>query len=104
MKQGYSHMVLVEEDLELSPDFLAFFRETAWLLHVDHSLWCVSAWNDNGFKETARNENRLFRTGYFPGLGWMLRSNLWTDELASKWPLKASTGWDHWMRLTSVAK
>ena len=104
VERAYTHMILLEEDLVVSPDFLALFRETAWLLHVDHSLWCVSAWNDDGFRSLASNEARLFRTGYFPGLGWMLRRQLWVDELAAIWPEAASTGWDHWMRLSSVSK
>lgn len=57
----------------MSPDFLSLFQETAWLLEADPSLWCVSAWNDLGFQGVATNHKRLFRTDYFPGLGWMLR-------------------------------
>ena len=41
-----------------------------------------------------------FRTSYFPGLGWMLRRQLWL-ELGPKFPLQA---WDHWMRLDSTSK
>jgi len=104
VEEGYSHMILLEEDLVVAPDFLSLFTETAWLLHADHSLWCVSAWNDNGFKGVVSNENRLFRTDYFPGLGWMLRSQLWLEELQEKWPEAASTGWDHWMRVSSTHK
>ena len=29
----------------------------------------------------------LYRTDFFPGLGWMLTKNLWI-ELKPKWPLK----------------
>ena len=34
---------------------------------------------------------RLFRTSYFPGLGWMMARELW-QELGPAWPL------DHWVR------
>ncbi|XP_078330454.1 alpha-1,3-mannosyl-glycoprotein 2-beta-N-acetylglucosaminyltransferase-like [Crassostrea virginica] len=35
-------------DLDISPDFYEYFSATFPVLHQDPSLWCVSAWNDNG--------------------------------------------------------
>ena len=35
-----------------APDFLIFFEQTAPLLDLDSTLWCVSTWNDNGFVTT----------------------------------------------------
>ena len=43
---------------------------------------------------------QLFRTDFFPGLGWMLRRALW-EELSPAFPLEH---WDHWMRLASTSK
>ena len=40
------------------------------------------------------------RTSYFPGLGWMMRRQLW-QELTPYWPKQ---GWDHWMRLNTTSK
>ena len=70
----YEFAIFIENDLILAPDFLWFFRSTAPLLERDPSLWCVSSWNDNGFGEIVGDERRLFRTDYFPGLGWMIRN------------------------------
>ena len=75
------------------------FEATAVLLEKDPTLWCVSSWNDNGFKHLAKDARKLFRTSYFPGLGWMMRRELWL-ELAPKWPKEH---WDHWMRMTSTS-
>jgi len=94
---GFEYAAFVEGDLEVSPDFVWYFRLAAPLLEADPSLFCVSAFHDNGFKGLARDERRLFRTDYFPGLGWMIRKDTW-DLLRDKWPLKPTTGWDHWMR------
>lgn len=96
-KSGYEFAILVETDLVLSPDFLWYFRITAPLLQEDPSLWCVSAWNDNGFKDLVSNETNLFRTDYFPGLGWMMRNDTWAS-IRGIWPRFPSTGWDHWIR------
>lgn len=62
----------------------------------DPSLWCISAWNDNG-KENLIDASRidlLYRTDFFPGLGWMLSKEIWT-ELSIKWP---KSFWDDWIR------
>ena len=40
------------------------------------------------------------RTSYFPGLGWMLRRELWL-EIGREFPDQA---WDHWMRLNTTSK
>lgn len=75
------------DDLNVAPDFFEYFLATHELLKNDESLWCVSAWNDNG-KATVIDETRgdlLYRSDFFPGLGWMLTRKLWA-ELAPKWP------------------
>ena len=38
----------ISDDLDISPDFYEYFSATFKILHEDDSLWCVSAWNDNG--------------------------------------------------------
>jgi len=93
---GFDQVIVVEDDLEISPDFFEYFSATLPLLKQDKSLWCVSAWNDNGkaglINETA--PELLYRTDFFGGLGWMLTKELWS-ELMVKWP---RSYWDDWMR------
>ena len=36
------------DDLEVAPDFFSYFSALRFLLEEDPSVWCVSAWNDNG--------------------------------------------------------
>lgn len=38
--------------------------------------------------------HRLYRTDFFPGLGWMMARALW-EEIGGDWP---EQNWDHWMR------
>lgn len=98
---SHSHVIVVEDDMVFSPDFLHFFQVTAVLLEKDPSLWCVSSWNDNGHADGFDwRPERLLRTSYFPGLGWMMRAPLW-QEIGASWPPQA---WDHWIRLSSVAR
>eukprot|EP00439_Symbiodinium_sp_Y106_P046449 s961_g5.t3 len=97
-RQQFEFAIFLENDLLVSPDFLWLFRAAAWLLLEDPSLFCVSAWNDNGFPGLVSNESKLFRTDYFPGLGWMIHKSTWLGLLKEEWPRFPSTGWDHWLR------
>ena len=94
VERNHSHVILLEDDMLFASDFLLLFEATAPLLEADPTLWCVSSWNDNGFGYLSLNSTRLFRAGYFPGLGWMMRRELWMS-IRDRWPLQH---WDHWMR------
>ncbi|GAV09321.1 hypothetical protein RvY_18884-2 [Ramazzottius varieornatus] len=93
-KYNHSAVIITEDDLDISPDFFEYFAGTYPLLVVDKSLWCISAWNDNGKAGLIANAPELlYRTDFFPGLGWMLRRELWA-ELGPKWPDKfVSCSW-----------
>ncbi|XP_055603451.1 alpha-1,3-mannosyl-glycoprotein 2-beta-N-acetylglucosaminyltransferase [Uranotaenia lowii] len=95
-KQGFEAVIIVEDDLSIAPDFYEYFLGTYPILKKDRSLWCISAWNDNG-KEGLIDGNAgdlLYRSDFFPGLGWMLAKELW-NELEPKWP---KAFWDDWIR------
>jgi len=93
---GHKQVIIVEDDLEVSPDFYEYFLATLPLLRQDPSLLCVSAWNDNGKAGLIDEEavDKLYRTDFFPGLGWMMTSETWS-ELGVKWP---RSYWDDWLR------
>eukprot|EP00930_Biecheleria_cincta_P033670 TRINITY_DN23327_c0_g1_i2.p1 TRINITY_DN23327_c0_g1~~TRINITY_DN23327_c0_g1_i2.p1 ORF type:complete len:685 (+),score=123.34 TRINITY_DN23327_c0_g1_i2:62-2116(+) len=96
-RKSFEFAIFLESDLLVAPDFLWYFRASAWLLEEDPSLFCISAWNDNGFPGQVSDETKFFRTDYFPGLGWMIQNTTWT-YLRNIWPRFPSTGWDHWLR------
>ena len=39
-------MIILEEDLDVSPDIFWYFYQLLRVLEEDQSLYCVSAWND----------------------------------------------------------
>ena len=90
----FSHAILLEDDMHISPDFYSYFRRTRTLLDNDPTLMCVSAWNDNGRAPLAHDPRQLYRSDCFPGLGWMLSRRLW-EELGPRWP---KGFWDDWLR------
>uniref|UniRef100_A0A914Y5K7 Alpha-1,3-mannosyl-glycoprotein 2-beta-N-acetylglucosaminyltransferase n=1 Tax=Panagrolaimus superbus TaxID=310955 RepID=A0A914Y5K7_9BILA len=99
---GYKTVIITEDDLDLSQDFFSYFESTKHLLYEDDSIWCISAWNDNGASDLVDQEKSetLYRTDFFPGLGWMLKSKLW-EELSPIWP---EVYWDDWLRRQDIRK
>jgi alpha-1,3-mannosyl-glycoprotein beta-1,2-N-acetylglucosaminyltransferase len=86
-------VIILEEDIQIAPDFFDYFQATSDLLDQDPSLFAVSAFNDNG--HLVKDPTRLLRSDFFPGLGWMMTRKLWKGELEQKWP---SGYWDDWLR------
>ncbi|PRP75643.1 alpha-1,3-mannosyl-glycoprotein 2-beta-N-acetylglucosaminyltransferase-like isoform 1 [Planoprotostelium fungivorum] len=90
----FDNVIILEDDLQIAPDFFSYFVRLAPLLDEDPSIFCVSAWNDNGRKEYIKDPEALYRSDFFPGLGWMLNRNVWA-ELSDRWP---KAFWDDWLR------
>ncbi|KAI5315260.1 hypothetical protein L3X38_044436 [Prunus dulcis] len=84
-KHNFSRVIILEDDMEIAPDFFDYFESTAALLDKDKSIMAVSSWNDNGQKQFVHDPKVLYRSDFFPGLGWMLARSTW-DELSPKWP------------------
>ncbi|KAM9848535.1 protein O-linked-mannose beta-1,2-N-acetylglucosaminyltransferase 1 [Aulostomus maculatus] len=97
--------VVLEEDLDVSIDFFSFLSQTVHLLDEDDSLYCISAWNDQGYEHTAEDPALLYRVESMPGLGWVLKKSLYKDELEPKWPTPEKLwDWDMWMRMPEQRK
>lgn len=47
-------VVIVEDDLLFSPDFLEYLEANAPVLERDPTTFVLSAWNDNGYKGRVR--------------------------------------------------
>merc|ERR1719440_2551312 len=63
-------------------------------------MFCVSAWNDNGDNTLVSDPRGVFRTEFFPGLGWMMDRRFW-DEVRDRW---AVAYWDEFMRRPDVRR
>ncbi|KAH7278964.1 hypothetical protein KP509_38G066700 [Ceratopteris richardii] len=93
-------VIILEDDMEIAPDFFEYFEATGKLLETDRSLMAISSWNDNGQRQFVQDPEALYRSDFFPGLGWMLTRDLW-QELSPKWP---KAYWDDWLRLNETRK
>ncbi|KAF9603681.1 hypothetical protein IFM89_037444 [Coptis chinensis] len=90
-KHNFARVIILEDDMEISVDFFDYFEAAATLLEKDKTIMAVSSWNDNGQKQFVHDANSLYRSDFFPGLGWMLTKSTW-DELSPKWP-RAYPSW-----------
>lgn len=97
---GFQRVIFLEEDLEVSPDFFSYFAAMVPLAEKDPDVFCVSAWNDNGLANLVSDNTAVFRTDFFPGLGWLMTANMW-GEVRDRWP---SAFWDEFMRRPDVRK
>lgn len=61
---------MLEEDIDVAPDFFSYFSQTVGLLEEDQSVYCVSAWNDQGYAHSTADPALLYRVETMPGLGW----------------------------------
>lgn len=72
--------------------YCSYFSQTRRLLEEDETLYCISAWNDQGYEHTSDDPSLLYRVETMPGLGWILKRSLYKDELESKWPSPEKVG------------
>lgn len=100
IENNFPRVIILEDDMEIAPDFFAYFEATSALLDKDKSVMAVSSWNDNGQVQFVHDPRALYRSDFFPGLGWMLSKSIW-EELSPKWP---KAYWDDWVRLKEVHK
>ncbi|XP_062212836.1 alpha-1,3-mannosyl-glycoprotein 2-beta-N-acetylglucosaminyltransferase-like [Phragmites australis] len=98
IKHNFVRVIILEDDMEIAPDFFDYFEAAAKLLDNDKTIMAVSSWNDNGQKKFVNDPKALYRSDFFPGLGWMLTKSTWI-ELSPKWP---KAYWDDWVRLKEV--
>jgi len=100
-----NYLVILEEDLDISVDILSYFKQLLPVLENDESVYCISAWNDQGYDYTVGDPSMTYRIETMPGLGWVLSRKLYKGELEAKWPAPdVFWDWDMWMRMPGQRK
>ena len=94
-EKQFSHAIVLEEDVAISADFFHYMEAMRPLLRSEaNSLFCISAFNDNGMHDKlpsidGRNASvftTAHRTDFFPGLGWMTTREFFI-AIYKDWPL-----------------
>jgi hypothetical protein len=61
---GTSRVIVLEEDIDVAPDFFKFFeRLSPYLDDPNEDLLCISAWNDNGMRGYVSDEKKVGPSG-----------------------------------------
>eukprot|EP00940_MAST-03C_sp_MAST-3C-sp2_P003385 g3385.t1 len=89
-----SGAIVLEDDMEVAVDFFDMFFGLMPVLESDPTIFTISAWSDNGKPEFVSDPRKIYRSDFFPGLGWLMTRKLW-NELGPKWP---AAYWDDWLR------
>ncbi|KAG8461260.1 hypothetical protein KFE25_002449 [Diacronema lutheri] len=90
----FESVIILEDDIEVAPDFFDYFKAMAPLLEEDPTILTISAFSDNGQPQHVHDPAAVYRSDFFPGLGWLMTRKLWA-ELGPKWP---HSFWDDWLR------
>ncbi|KII72479.1 Protein O-linked-mannose beta-1,2-N-acetylglucosaminyltransferase 1 [Thelohanellus kitauei] len=94
---NFEHAFIFEDDLIVSSDIFYLFSTTLNVYQADNSIFCVSAWNDHGYKHSVGDLTMLYRVQFMPGLGLVLSKDI-VKEILQKWPNRPDTNWDVWIR------
>ncbi|MCL4140474.1 UNVERIFIED_CONTAM: hypothetical protein GTU68_021475 [Idotea baltica] len=95
--------IILEDDILLSPDFILYFHQTAWLLDVDPSIYCINAFSINSIATIASDPGRMKRTKTFPQYGWLINRKSKSSYFFFPFFKQYSTAdWDWWLGLYSV--
>uniref|UniRef100_A0A0D3FCH8 Alpha-1,3-mannosyl-glycoprotein 2-beta-N-acetylglucosaminyltransferase n=1 Tax=Oryza barthii TaxID=65489 RepID=A0A0D3FCH8_9ORYZ len=57
IKHNFARVIILEDDMEIAPDFFDYFEAAAKLLDNDKTIMAVSSWNDNGQKQFVYDPN-----------------------------------------------
>lgn len=89
----------------MSIDILSYFKQLLPVYEKDASVYCISAWNDQGYEHLCNDPAMMYRVETMPGLGWVLSRKLFKNELEEKWPKPHEiVDWDMWTRMPSNRK
>lgn len=91
------YVIVIEEEIVLTPDFLHFLSQCLPALEADDSLFGVSAFNYNGFETTSGDKTRVNRMEDFPGLAFLLKRSVYKSQMKSNMEKCCQQrSWDSW--------
>ncbi|XP_071548640.1 protein O-linked-mannose beta-1,2-N-acetylglucosaminyltransferase 1-like isoform X2 [Panulirus ornatus] len=91
-------VILLDEDVQVSPDFFSFMSQTLWLLHADPTLYCINAYG--GTKDLSHDKTTILRGDNQVSWGYAVTPafirealQLWPSPELAKGPLQ----YDFWL-------
>ncbi|KAK4401309.1 Alpha-1,3-mannosyl-glycoprotein 2-beta-N-acetylglucosaminyltransferase [Sesamum angolense] len=76
-KHKFSRVIILEDDMEIAPDFFDYFEAGAALLDRDKSIMAISSWNDNGQKQFVHDPSlRVYHDNLGSSMGQFFKQYL----------------------------
>ncbi|XP_078309780.1 protein O-linked-mannose beta-1,2-N-acetylglucosaminyltransferase 1-like isoform X2 [Crassostrea virginica] len=92
-----TYVIVIEEEIVLTPDFLNFLSQCLPALAADDSLFGISAFNYNGFETTSGDKTRVNRMEDFPGLAFLLKRTVYESQMKTDMEKCCKRrSWDSW--------
>lgn len=79
-----THVIVFEEEVIPTKDFLHFMSQCWASLNKDPTLIGISAWNENGFENISSLPDVAYRGRMFPGLGFLLTKSFYMTALKGR--------------------
>ncbi|RNA19337.1 O-linked-mannose beta-1-2-N-acetylglucosaminyltransferase 1-like [Brachionus plicatilis] len=99
------NVIIIEEDLILSPDFLYFFTQLYDTFTKDPNIAAISTWNPNGFTQLDGSSSFVYRTNEFPGLAYMLKKSVYDVYIKdSFYDCCSNRAWYNWNLIDKKTK
>ncbi|KAH0924445.1 hypothetical protein HID58_024463 [Brassica napus] len=75
-KHKFSRVIILEDDMEIAPDFFDYFEAAARLMDRDGTIMAASSWNDNGQKQFVHDPCKILLLFAYPRSFFSLSSNI----------------------------
>jgi len=92
-----NQVIVIEEDLILSPDFLYTLALLYETFRKDETIGAVQMWNPNSFEIVNGSIELIYRVDEFFGLGFLLKRSIYEQNLKHSFDLCcAKRVWERW--------
>jgi len=90
-------LIVIEEELILSPDFLYTLALLNEPFRKDASLSAIQMWNPNAFENVNGSTELIFRVDHFYGLGYLIKRSFYDSQMKNSFAKCCSKRvWDKW--------
>ncbi|CAM4823109.1 unnamed protein product [Rotaria magnacalcarata] len=90
-------MIVIEEDLILSPDFLYTLALLSETFRKDETIGAIEMWNPNSYDIINGSEELIYRVDQFYGLGYLLRRSFYEKNMRNSFDICCSKRvWEKW--------
>ncbi|CAF0885021.1 unnamed protein product, partial [Didymodactylos carnosus] len=89
-------MIIIEEDLILSPDFLYTLALLSEPFRQDETIGGITMWNPNSYEDVDGSSSLIYRVDELYGLGYLLRRSFYDEHMKAFSECCSKRVWYRW--------